>query len=158
MVAYKKKTGDKVVKKSNNPAGKPAHRVTKKNKELVYNLHAVDAKSQAFIANALNISVSTLTKYYKDELEEAKKALKEEFTLSGFEMARRALTDPKYIRVYEFVMRTQFGSVERKEVDHKNSDGSLKKRTFIVVSPDAQGELIEGEIVKPKKMKLVGSE
>ena len=139
------KTGENGKRKSPNPIGKPAHRVTKKNKDLVYKLHAEEAKSHKFIANALNISVATLTKYYKENLDEAKASLKEEFTLSGWEMGRMAKTNPKYIPIYMFMCRTQLGFVEKKTVDNISSDGSLSgaRRTILVVPTDADYEDIK---------------
>jgi len=95
------------------------HEPSKESRQLVQ-LHATIGTPQAIIADILGIDGKTLTKYYREELDQA--LARANATVGGalFNKAKSGDTTAMI-----FWMKTRASWREKQEIDHTSSDGSM---------------------------------
>jgi hypothetical protein len=95
------------------------HEPTHTSRQLV-KLHATIGTTQAVIADILGIDGKTLTKYYREELDQALAQANASVGGALFNKATKGDTTAMI-----FWMKTRAGWRERQQVDHTSSDGSM---------------------------------
>lgn len=95
------------------------HDPTKESRQLVQ-LHATIGTTQAVIADILGIDGKTLTKYYREELDQALARANASVGGALFNKAKGGDTAAMI-----FWMKTRAGWREKNEIDHTSSDGSM---------------------------------
>ena len=99
-------------------AGRPKHKVTEDNQELVKSLSAVGIKYED-IASRLSISSDTLVKYYKSELDEGRIDANARIGKSLYDSAREGNTAAQI-----FWLKTRAGWKETDRHELVGADGS----------------------------------
>jgi hypothetical protein len=110
------------------------HAPTKESRQIVQ-LHATIGTTQAVIADILGIDGKTLTKYYREELDQALARANASVGGALFNKAKGGDTAAMI-----FWMKTRAGWREKNEIDHTSSDGSMTPQVVervIVQAKDA---------------------
>jgi hypothetical protein len=117
--------------------GRPPHEPSKESRQLVQ-LHATIGTPQAVIADILGIDGKTLTKYYREELDQALARANASVGGALFNKATKGDTAAMI-----FWMKTRAGWREKHEVDLTSSDGTMTPQVIerVIVQPkDADGQ------------------
>ena len=110
------------------------HAPTKESRQIVQ-LHATIGTRQDIIADILGIDGKTLTKYYREELDQALARANASVGGALFNKAKGGDTAAMI-----FWMKTRAGWREKNEIDHISSDGSMTPQVverIIVQAKDA---------------------
>lgn len=110
------------------------HEPTKATRELVQ-LHAMVGTDQEQISSILEIDPKTLRKHYRAELDNS--TAKANATIGGalFNKAKSGDTTAMI-----FWMKTRARWSEKQEIDHTNSDGSMRPSVIQLVGPSDSSE------------------
>jgi hypothetical protein len=98
---------------------RPPHEPTQAQRQLVQ-LHATIGTRQDIIADILGIDKKTLTKHYREELDQA---MARANASVGGALFNKALKGDTTAMI--FWMKTRAGWREKNEIDHTSSDGSM---------------------------------
>ena len=114
------------------------HAPSKESRQLVQ-LHATIGTRQDVIADILGIDGKTLTKYYREELDQATARANAAVGGALFNKATKGDTAAMI-----FWMKTRAGWREKHEIDHTSSDGSMTPQPLDLtkLSSEALAELI----------------
>jgi hypothetical protein len=117
------------------------HEPTHASRQLV-KLHATIGTTQAVIADILGIDGKTLTKYYREELDQALAQANASVGGALFNKATKGDTTAMI-----FWMKTRAGWRERQQVDHTSSDGTMTPKFIKLenLSSEALAELIAAQ-------------
>lgn len=107
------------------------HKPSRESRQLVQ-LHASIGTPQAIIADILGIDVKTLTKYYREELDQALARANASVGGALFNKATKGDTTAMI-----FWMKTRAGWREKQDIDLTSSDGSMKPQQIIIRAADA---------------------
>ena len=107
------------------------HEPSKESRQLVQ-LHATIGTPQAVISDILGIDNKTLTKYYREELDQALARANASVGGALFNKATKGDTTAMI-----FWMKTRAGWREKQEVDLTSSDGSMTPQVIerVIVQP-----------------------
>ena len=107
------------------------HAPTKESRQIVQ-LHATIGTTQAIIADILGIDGKTLTKYYREELDQA---LARANASVGGALYNKAKGGDTAAMI--FWMKTRAGWREKQEIDHTSSDRSMTPQVVerIIIDP-----------------------
>jgi hypothetical protein len=105
--------------KPKQPNGRPPHEPSPASRQLVQ-LHATIGTRQDIIADILGIDKKTLSKHYREELDQAMARANASVGGALFNKATKGDTAAMI-----FWMKTRAGWREKNEIDHTSSDGSM---------------------------------
>jgi hypothetical protein len=105
--------------KPKHPGGRPPHEPSPASRQLVQ-LHATIGTRQDIIADILGIDKKTLSKHYREELDQAMARANASVGGALFNKATKGDTAAMI-----FWMKTRAGWREKNEIDHTSSDGSM---------------------------------
>jgi hypothetical protein len=121
------------------------HEPSKESRQLVQ-LHATIGTPQAVISDILGIDNKTLTKYYREELDQALARANASVGGALFNKATKGDTTAMI-----FWMKTRAGWREKQEINHVSDDGSMTPRPVTVNMTPQEAAEAYAAMINPEK-------